>query len=105
MYLPDDENDAIGVIELALVAQLAAEPVEAKIRAAQKAKKVGAGGTATKHALEAGIITQDEFTIIQRRDELRDKVVRVDDFPQDFGLEDEQANAKVTAPLPLRLAA
>jgi acyl-CoA dehydrogenase len=105
MYLPDDENDAIGVIELALKAQIAAEPVEAKLRAAQKASKVGAGGTALKHALEAGVITADEFAIVQRRDELRGKVVRVDDFPQDFGLEDEQANAKDTAPLPLRLAA
>jgi acyl-CoA dehydrogenase len=107
MYLPDDENDAIGVIELALKAQLAVEPVEAKIRAAQKAKKVGAGDTAlvAKHALEAGVITAAELAQLQRRNELRDKVVRVDDFPQDFGLEDAQSSAKDTAPLPLRLAA
>jgi acyl-CoA dehydrogenase len=107
MYLPDDENDAIGVIELALKAQLVAEPVEAKVRAAQKSQKVGAGDTAlvARHALEAGVITAAEFAQLQRRNELRDKVVRVDDFPPDFGLEDAQSSAKDTAPLPLRLVA
>ncbi|MDD5247420.1 MAG: acyl-CoA dehydrogenase [Rhodocyclaceae bacterium] len=92
MYVPRDENDAIGVIELALDATLAAEKVEAKIRAAAKAGKIegrALGGSATlpaRHAMEAGVITADELALIEQRNRLRDKVIHVDDFPADFGL-------------------
>jgi acyl-CoA dehydrogenase len=37
-------------------------------------------------AVAAGIISRDEHALITRRGELRDKVIRVDDFPYDFGL-------------------
>jgi len=89
MYVPLDEADAVGVIELALEATVAAEPVEARIRAAQKAGKVGAGDAATMaaHACEAGIITADELALLQRRARLRDRAIAVDDFPQDFAHE------------------
>ncbi len=93
MYVPRDENDAIGVIELALEATLAAEPIEARQRAA--AKKVGAGGTAIS-------LTAEETALLQRRNSLRDKVVRVDDFPQDYSVE---ANGDAGAAEALRRAA
>jgi acyl-CoA dehydrogenase len=32
------------------------------------------------------VISTEEFAVLQRRGELRDKVIRVDDFPFDFGL-------------------
>ncbi|MBH1975794.1 MAG: acyl-CoA dehydrogenase [Rhodocyclales bacterium] len=94
MYLPQTEaeamNDAVGVIELALAATLAAETAEAKLRAAEKAEKVGAGDTATserervRQAQQAGVLTIEEAELITRRYDLRDKVIRVDDFPPDF---------------------
>ncbi|MCX7157144.1 MAG: acyl-CoA dehydrogenase [Rhodocyclales bacterium] len=89
MYVPRDEHDAVGVVELALEAAVAAEPIEARIRAAQKEGRVGAGDTATMaaHACEAGIITADEHALLQRRVHLRDKAIAVDDFPQDFAVE------------------
>ena len=105
MFVPRDENDAVGVIELALDLSMAAEPIEAKIRAAQKAKKVGVGKTAVsaalgsvaQHALEAGVITAAEFETLKERDRLRDKVIHVDDFPQDFSHEQQHsANAKTS---------
>jgi acyl-CoA dehydrogenase len=97
----------VGVIELALEAVILAEPIDAKIRTAQKAAKVGAGGTAQigQHAVEAGVITADELACLLRRDELRDKVVRVDDFPQDFALETPAATELAEAPMPHKLAA
>ena len=105
MYLPRNESvaeeDAVGVIELALAATMAAEPIEAKIRAAQKAGKI-AGQDApqlARHACEAGLIGAAELGLLERRAVLRDKVIRVDDFPQDFGL-----SATLQAPL-LRQAA
>jgi acyl-CoA dehydrogenase len=39
-YLPKTEQEPIGAIELALLATLEAEPIEAKIRAAEKAGAV-----------------------------------------------------------------
>lgn len=103
MYVPrnreEAEGDAVGVIELALEVSVAAEAIEAKIRAAQKAKKVGAGKTAgaaaniAQHALEAGVITAAEFETLKERDRLRDKVIRVDDFPQDFSHEQQHSRS------------
>jgi acyl-CoA dehydrogenase len=92
MYAPRREDDAIGVIELALDATLAAEKVEAKIRAAEKAGKIdrvpatGSELQLARHAMEAGVITPDELGLVEQRIRLRDKVIRVDDFPMDFGL-------------------
>jgi acyl-CoA dehydrogenase len=101
MYVPRREDDAVGVIELALEATIAAEPIEARIREARKDGKVGAGDTATMaaHAVEAGIITSEEQALLQRRAQLRDKAIAVDDFPQDFSI--EQA-APVTPTTPNR---
>ncbi|TRZ90290.1 MAG: acyl-CoA dehydrogenase [Rhodocyclaceae bacterium] len=93
MYLAKNESDAVGVVELALEATLAAEPVEAKLRAAEKAARVGAGDTATqlRHAQEAGILSAEEVALVQRRILLRDKAIAVDDFPQDFAVEQVSA--------------
>ncbi|MFZ2629761.1 MAG: acyl-CoA dehydrogenase [Rugosibacter sp.] len=96
MYLPQNgaeaSDDAVGLVELALAATLAAEPAEAKLRAA--VKKVGAGGTATNsvmnererlhQAQQTGVLTAAETTLVAHRYDLRDKVIRVDDFAPDF---------------------
>jgi hypothetical protein len=39
------------------------------------------------HAREAGVITAEEHTLLQRRAVLRDRAIAVDDFPQDFSVE------------------
>ncbi len=39
------------------------------------------------HAREAGIITAEENALLLRRIKLRDKAIAVDDFPQDFAVE------------------
>jgi acyl-CoA dehydrogenase len=89
MYVPRVENDAVGVIELALEAVIAAEPIELKLRAAEKSGKVGPGDTAMKlrHALEAGVLTAEEVALIERSNHLRNRAIAVDDFPQDFSVE------------------
>lgn len=89
MYVPDDEHDAVGVIEHALRASLAAEAVEAKLRAAQKDGRIAADRSAQTLAAAqaAGIVSAEELALLARRDELRNRVIRVDDFPQDFGIE------------------
>lgn len=88
MYVPRDEHDAVGAIEHALKATVAAEAIEAKVRAAQKRGELKARGPGMmRAAFEAGVIDAQEFALVTRRDELRDRVVKVDDFAQDFGVD------------------
>jgi len=88
VYLPDDEMDAVGALEAALAATLDAEPVDARIRVAQKTGvlTVRPGQDAAAAAHDAGLLSDEEFAVIRRRDVLRDRVIAVDDFAQDFGL-------------------
>ncbi|MCC7270893.1 MAG: acyl-CoA dehydrogenase [Rhodocyclaceae bacterium] len=89
MYLPRDEQDAVGVIELALEATLQAEPVHAKLRAAQKAGKLEARGAQEleNQALAHGVVTSAEHALLVRARELTAEVIKVDDFPFDLGLQ------------------
>ncbi|TXG77224.1 MAG: acyl-CoA dehydrogenase [Rhodocyclaceae bacterium] len=85
MYVPRDENDAVGVIELALEATTAAEAIEMRMRAASKSGLIGGrGAELAKRALEAGVISTDDLAVLSRRPARRDKTIRVDDFPQDL---------------------
>ena len=103
-FLPLSEDDPVGAIELALAATVAAEPVEAKIRAAEKAGRFEGNPRANVRdiaavATELGVITPAEYETMKRRNHLRDVVVRVDDFPFDFGV------ATANKPAESRLAA
>jgi len=87
MHLPRSESEPIGCIEAALEAAIKAESIEQKIRAAQKAGTLKAAGpeALADAALAAGVISADEHAQLERAAKLRNEVIRVDDFPQDFG--------------------
>ena len=95
MHLPADEAEALGAIELALTATLAAEPVEARMREAFKAGRFSAAPGADRGAaaVAAGVISADELTLLQRASELAARVIRVDDFAQDLGASELQPPA------------
>ena len=90
-YVPMLETESVGAIELALKATIDAEPVEAKIRAAEKDGKFTGNPDANvrdiaQAAFSLGVITTEEYALLKRRNHLRDIVIRVDDFPFDhFG--------------------
>jgi acyl-CoA dehydrogenase len=90
-FVPATANEAVGAVEQALHATIAAEPIEAKIRAAEK-KGVFKGNPLANvrdiatAAFQAGVVTESEYAVLQRRNELRDIVIRVDDFPFDYGV-------------------
>ena len=88
MYLPKDESDPIGCLEAALIETLRTEPIEARIRAAAKEGTISAftSDALVTAARDSGIITPDEFAAMERMARLRHEVIRVDDFPQDFGI-------------------
>ena len=103
-YLPLTEKEPVGAIELALIATLEAEAIEAKIRDAEKAGRFANNPQANVRdiavaAVECGVITASEFEKMKRRNMLRDIVVHVDDFPFDFNV------ATANKPAPERKAA
>jgi len=90
-FVPQEENEPVGAIELALRATLEAEAIEAKIREAEKAGRFDANPRANVRdiamvAAECGVITAAEYEVMRRRNHLRDIVVQVDDFPFDYNV-------------------
>ena len=90
-FLPLTESEPAGAIELALVATIEAEAIDAKIRDAEKAGRFAHNPLANVRdiavaAAECGVITAAEFEKLKRRNVLRDIVVHVDDFPFDFNV-------------------
>src|SRR5262249_1710299 len=69
-------------------ATLASEPIDARIREAQKAGRlvVKVGEDRPAAALAAGVIDAEELAVVRRAKRLLDQVVRVDDFAQDLGV-------------------
>jgi acyl-CoA dehydrogenase len=87
MYLPQAEDDVVRTIESAVEATLTAEPIEARIREAQKAGRlrVAVGEDRAAAALAANVITADELAVVRRAKRLVEQVIRVDDFAPDLG--------------------
>jgi len=107
-YLSQSSDNPLAQIERALVAAIAAEPIEARVRAALKAGRVDAklapgdgSGVLDARAVEAGVITAAEAAALGKARELALEVIRVDDFAQDLGASEYRpapAMAQVTAP-------
>jgi acyl-CoA dehydrogenase len=75
MYVPKTESDATGVLEAAFHAAVACEPIEKKLREAQKRGQTD----------PQAVLAPEEHAQWQRKETLRKQVIKVDDFPQDFG--------------------
>jgi len=105
MHMPSTGDDPVSLIERALVATLASEPVEARIRAAAKegrldAKPLPGGGLETllERAQAASVITAAEAEAVIKARDLVTKVIHVDDFPPDLGASEMQLDALAGAP-------
>ncbi len=68
MHVPAGESDVLGAIEAALALAEDAERIETKLRKG------------------AGTASEAERTLLERYRALRERIIAVDDFPQDFGL-------------------
>jgi len=87
MYVPKSESDATGRLEAAFLAAIACEPIDEKLRKAVKKGKVAPqpGLDLGMLARDAGLITPEEYNQWSRKEALRKGVIKVDDFPQDYG--------------------
>ena len=82
IYINHEVNDPTGRIEVAFKAVLAAAPVEAKIRKAQKQKLLAKGDIMQQvdKAIEANVINQAEAELLNKAERARLEAIRVDDF-------------------------
>jgi acyl-CoA dehydrogenase len=87
MYIGKGEQDVTGALEAAFLATIACEPIEKKLREAVKngALVPRSGVDTAAAAKDKGVISAEELALWQRKESLRKHVIKVDDFPQDFG--------------------
>ncbi len=92
MYLGAAGDDPVALIERALDATVAVDPVEAKLKAAIREQKVdgrlppGAGiEILAMRGVEAGVIDAAEARLLIAQRELVARVIKVDDFDRDLG--------------------
>jgi acyl-CoA dehydrogenase len=87
IFVSRDVSEATGALEAAFVASVACEPIERKLRAAVRSGSLRThpGLETILLAKEQGIVTPEECSQWQRKEALRKTVIKVDDFPQDFG--------------------
>jgi len=86
-FVPKNEHEPVGALEAALLAVVAAEPVEAKVHAAVRAGQIKERlpQLRLEAAVRSGVISAAELTLVERAAELRRRVIMVDDFPKDLG--------------------
>jgi acyl-CoA dehydrogenase len=82
MYIPNDEQDAVGALESALASTLACEPLQIKLQEARKAGKLNALDELLRiaEARDRGLISAEQALQLERDYALRRKVIMVDDF-------------------------
>ncbi|SMC29264.1 acyl-CoA dehydrogenase [Andreprevotia lacus DSM 23236] len=97
MYVPKDENDAVGVLEPAMKAVIETEGLESKLRRAQREgqlRAITARGR-LEEARAKGFITEAEFAAVERARRLKREVIMVDDFDKDLKHADPEAVHRV----------
>lgn len=94
IYMPNDENDIIGKLEAGMLAAIAAEPIEAKVRAAKKAGRLTTQGAQAQweEAMRLSVITETELAQWKRARTLQHDIIMVDDFDKNFGMHEKVQN-------------
>ena len=120
MYLSQNPDDPLRLIERAMTAALAAQAAEVKIRTATREGRLPSASppdagieTVVERARTAGIITAEEAQSMIEAQALMDRVIRVDDFAADLGIslfqgphaDHEAASAAPSPAAPRRRAA
>ncbi|MDP7062038.1 MAG: DUF1974 domain-containing protein, partial [Planctomycetota bacterium] len=85
MYIPRDPEQAIGRLEKAFLASVAADEVAKKIKVAIRKRQLPRKpiDTLLEEAKTAGIITAAEIEIVRNAEELRNDAIQVDSFSEE----------------------
>jgi acyl-CoA dehydrogenase len=85
IYVPDLDEPGLGRLEYALMRVLAATPAEKKVRHLVREKKLERGPTmrVADQARRAGLITEQEYTVLLEADRARRDAIEVDAFERD----------------------
>jgi hypothetical protein len=84
MFVPDAHELGLGRLERALELTIAAAPLRAKLREAQRAGTLPRGlaePELLEGAIAARVLAADERDLVREALEARDEAIRVDDFP------------------------
>lgn len=88
IYVPSADHEPLADLEQALLCVIECAPIEAKLREATKSRQITArGDEKIAQALQLKIITEAEAGLLNKLKDLRSRVIKVDDFPADFGPE------------------
>ena len=89
------KTDLLGKLEAAMHAVIAAEPIDAKVRAAKKAGRLSSHGLDAEYeeAMKLSVITDTELALWKRARVLQHEVIMVDDFDKHFGKQASSAPA------------
>ncbi len=87
VFIPGDEREPVAVLEAALRAVIAAEPIGARIRDARERGLIQGrfADEIVDEAVAKGVISPGDKAVMERARALRRQVIMVDDFPKDFG--------------------
>lgn len=88
IFVPAADHEPMADLEQALQCVIQCSAIEAKLREAVKQHRITDHGDGQiAQALQLHIITQEEADLLNKLKDLRGRVVKVDDFPPDFGHE------------------
>ena len=97
IFVPTADHEPMADLEQALRCVIECGAIEAKLREAVKQHRIADHGDGQiVQALQLQIITQEEANLLHKLKDLRSRVVKVDDFPPDFGHE-TTAGAAISA--------
>ena len=90
MFIPDDSNEPVGLMEEALRRTIAAEPLERELHRAIKLGRILAQGEEEQlsEAVVRQILSEHEAAQLRQARELRARAIGVDDFPHEYWREE-----------------
>ena len=98
-HVPADEEDPVGALEAALASVASVQGIEKKLRQFERSGKLAGNPIANVRDMPdavyaAGGISTEEYELLRRYHTLRDRVIAVDDFPQDLSAPAARADAR-----------
>jgi acyl-CoA dehydrogenase len=85
VFVPTGEDEPLAVLERAFELAVEAEPLQARVRKAQKTGELPTGPpeAVLAEAVAAGVLDEAEAELLRRAPELRREVVQVDEFSRE----------------------